>query len=137
MPWVVDTCVLIDVAEADPVFGEKSAALLDRLAGDGLVVCPVSYVELGPVFAGDAAGQDFFLNGLGVSWMEPWTAADSRLAREIWTQHVLRRRSGLARRRPVADVLIGAFAQRFQGLITRNEADFQNLVPSLKVLSPS
>ena len=27
MPWVVDTCLLIDVAEADPAFGTASEVL--------------------------------------------------------------------------------------------------------------
>ena len=29
MAWVVDTCLLIDIAEADPVCGLPSATLLD------------------------------------------------------------------------------------------------------------
>ena len=29
MAWVVDTCLLIDVAEADPTFGVASAKLLE------------------------------------------------------------------------------------------------------------
>jgi len=36
--WTVDTCLLIDVAEADPRFGIGSAHLLDRLRPDGLVI---------------------------------------------------------------------------------------------------
>lgn len=46
MGWVIDTCLLIDIAEPDPVFGIPSAILLDSTRGSGLVVCPVSYVEL-------------------------------------------------------------------------------------------
>jgi hypothetical protein len=38
MAWAVDTCLLIDVAEADPIFGIGSAQLLDRLRPDGLVI---------------------------------------------------------------------------------------------------
>ena len=34
MPRVVDTCLLIDVPEADPRFGSRSAQLLDRLRPD-------------------------------------------------------------------------------------------------------
>lgn len=58
MAWVVDTCLLIDVAEADPRFGVLSAQLLDRQRPVGLVICPVSDVELAPVFnAGEALQQ--------------------------------------------------------------------------------
>jgi hypothetical protein len=53
MPWVVDTCLLIDVAEADPAFGVASARLLDVKRVDGLAICPVTNVELAPVFNGD------------------------------------------------------------------------------------
>jgi hypothetical protein len=51
--WVVDTCLLIDVAVADPTFGNASARLLDARQAAGLVLCPVTYIELAPVFAGD------------------------------------------------------------------------------------
>lgn len=52
MAWVVDTCLLIDVLEDDPEFGRSSARLLDDHAADGLVLCPISYVELAPAFEG-------------------------------------------------------------------------------------
>jgi hypothetical protein len=44
MAWVVDTCLLIDVAEADPHFGVSSAQFLDRLRPEGLIICPMSQV---------------------------------------------------------------------------------------------
>ncbi|MGA2541531.1 MAG: type II toxin-antitoxin system VapC family toxin [Verrucomicrobiota bacterium] len=136
MAWVVDTCLLIDVAEADPRFGVGSARFLDRLRPDGLIICPVSYVELAPVFAGDETAQHQFLNNLAVSWQEPRTTADTREARKSWNRYVAGRRAGPAPRRPLADVLIGAFATRFQGILTRNEADFRQVFPTLKVLVP-
>ncbi len=34
------------------------------------------------------------------------------------------------------DVLIGAFATRHQGLLTRNAKDFARLFPDLKVFEP-
>ncbi len=40
MPWVVDTCLLIDIADADPAFAAVSAALLDDKRTDGLVFFP-------------------------------------------------------------------------------------------------
>lgn len=52
MAWVVDTCLLIDVAEADAAFGLASAGLLDRKRADALKICPATYVELAPVFNG-------------------------------------------------------------------------------------
>jgi hypothetical protein len=35
----------------------------------------------------------------------------------------------------VAEVLIGAYALRFQGLITRNPGDFQRFFPNLNLLA--
>ncbi|MCX6539760.1 MAG: hypothetical protein NT151_12625 [Acidobacteria bacterium] len=39
-------------------------------------------------------------------------------------------------RRPVADVLIGAFASTRQGLLTRNPTDFAPVFPSLTIVTP-
>ena len=136
MAWVVDTCLLIDVAEADPRFGVASAQQLERLRPDGLLICPVSDVALAPVFDADESLQQQFLQNMAVSWQEPWTEADTRAARLGWHEYVTRRRTGPVPKRPLADVLIGAFAQRFQGILTRNDADFRQLFPSLPVLTP-
>lgn len=136
MAWVVDTCLLIDVAEADPRFGIPSAQLLDRLRADGLLICPMSHVELAPVFAGDEAAQNEFLHHLAVSWQEPWTDVDTREARLAWHRYVDARRTAPHPKRPLADVLIGAFAKRFQGILTRNGADFRQVFPELKVIAP-
>lgn len=38
MPWVVDTCLVIDVLDDDPDHGRASALLLDSKASDGLVL---------------------------------------------------------------------------------------------------
>ena len=136
MAWVVDTCLLIDVAEADPSFGILSAQLLDRLRPDGLVVCPVSYVELSPVFSGDEVAQNQFLYDLAVEWQDAWSIVDTGEARVAWNRYVASRRAGPVPKRPLADVLIGAFSARFQGILTRNEADFRQVFPTLKVIVP-
>ena len=73
---------------------------------------------------------------MAVSGREPWTAADTRAARRAWHEYVTRRRASPTPKRPLADVLIGALALRFDGILTRNEADFRQLFPTLKVLTP-
>jgi len=65
MAWVVDTCVLIDVLEDDPMFGLASALTLDEYETDGLIVCPISFAELAPAFEGDPGLQEEFLAGIG------------------------------------------------------------------------
>ena len=57
-------------------------------------------------------------------------------AHKAWYEHILRKRSGTEKKRPIADVMIGAYAMRKGGLITRNEADFKTLYPSLTIFNP-
>src|ERR1700736_3309427 len=131
MAWVVDTCMLIDVLEDDPRFGRSSALTLDSHSPEGLVVCPITYAELSPAFLGDVALQDEFLHGVGVDFRHDWTWMDTLRAHEAWHSFIERRRSESLARRPLADVLIGAFASRYQGLITRNAKDFALIFPRL------
>ena len=50
--WVVDTCVVLDIALNDAAHGIKSAQLLQSKLRDGLVICGVTFVELAPAFGG-------------------------------------------------------------------------------------
>jgi predicted nucleic acid-binding protein len=133
MAWVVDTCVLLDVLEDDPEFGQVSAMTLDSLAEDGLTICPVTYAELAPAFEGNSSLQDEFLIGVGVDFRQDWIWEDTLRTHEAWNDFIRRRRSGLVPKRPLADVLIGAFATRYQGLITRNLSDFATIFPELPI----
>jgi predicted nucleic acid-binding protein len=140
MAWVVDTCILIDVLEDDPQFGRSSALALDSLAGDGLVVCPLTYAELAPAFQGKRALQDEFLHGVGVDFRQDWTWADTLRAHSAWHRFIERRRARALPRRPpapLADVLIGAFAGRYQGLVTRNAGDFAAIFPEMSLKEPA
>lgn len=136
MAWVVDTCVLLDVGLDDPNFASGSESLLDAKLSDGLLVCPVTFIELAPAFGGHLDALEEFLLQLGVEHQEGWLTKDTASACEAWTRHVQNRRRHHAARRPVADVLIGAFALRHQGLLTRNTDDFRKLFPSLRLIAP-
>lgn len=120
----MDTSVLLDVRMNDAAFGLASAQCLAAHLANGLVISPMTYVELAPAFNGDARLQEEFLEQNGVEWLEPWTHADTEGAHRLWADHVKRKRSGHGEKRPVADVFIEAFAKRFQGLITRNPKHF-------------
>lgn len=124
MAWVVDTSVLLDIHLNDPVFALPSAECLAKHLADGLLLCPVSFIELSPAFAGDSALQQTFLQDVGVDWLEPWSWLDTQAAHRLWAAHIAKKRAGAATKRPVADIFIEAFANRFQGLITRNPKDF-------------
>ncbi len=131
MAWVVDTCMVIDVLEDDPTFGAASAAVLDAHHAAGLVLCPVSYAELAPAFEGSRELQEEFLAGVGINAQVDWTREDTWEAHRAWYAYALKRRRGAVGKRPLADLLIGAFASRHEGLLTRNPTDFQPFFPQL------
>jgi predicted nucleic acid-binding protein len=136
MSWVVDTCALIDVLDNDPTFGRTSADLLEKSRRDGLVLCPITMVELAPAFDGNLDIQKYFLSQVGVDFTETWTLADTERAHHAWNGYVQSRRTNNTPKRPLADLLIGAFACRHHGLITRNPADFRRWFPKLKLRQP-
>jgi len=136
MTWVVDTCVVIDVLENDPSFGLRSATLLEQNLAEGLSICPVTFVELAPTFEGDLEQQEHFLEQAGIDSRSGWTAADTRTAHQAWHLHIAARRSGILPKRPIADVLIGAYALNRLGLITRYPRDFSQNYPNLQILEP-
>ena len=136
MAWVIDTSVVVDLVTGDPLFEPASTACLQAHLSDGLVISPVTFVELGPSFSGDDAAAEAFLKSSHIARSEFWSPADTLLAHRLWHQYQVRRRQQLVVKRPVADVLIAAFAGRFQGIITRNGTDFRNILPTLVVIEP-
>ena len=136
MSMVVDTCVILDVLEQDPTFGLASAEVLEKYAEGGLIISPLTYVELSPAFLGDETRERDFLFEIGIDLPPGFSEDDLSLAHAAWNDHIQRKRSGKSARRPVADVMIGALAQAHDGLITRNASDFRTLFPALTIVSP-
>lgn len=134
--WVVDTCIIIDITSGDGEFSTKSADAIDAKRAEGLVVAPITYVELAPSFRGDIAKQDSVLSGMGIEFDFAGNRQAVLAAHKAWYEHALRKRLGEAAKRPIADVLIGAYAVEKGGLITRNEADFKTLYPNLTIFNP-
>ncbi len=134
--WVVDTCVIIDILSGDGTFSVKSADAIDAKRGEGLVVAPLTYIELAPSFCGNVKDQDLVLSGLGIELDFAGNKDAVLTAHKAWYEHVLRKRLGAVAKRPIADVLIGAYALQKGGLITRNEADFRTLYPTLTIFNP-
>ena len=136
MSRVVDTCILIDILEDDPHFGRASALCLRHYVSDGLVICPVSMIELSPAFGGDFLRQKEFLSLCGVSYDQGFDAADVMRSHQAWNDYIQTKRLHKTQKRPVADLMIGAFSMRFDGLITRNQKDFKPWFPELKLVAP-
>jgi hypothetical protein len=134
--WVVDTCVIIDVLSGDGEFSGKSADAIDMKRDDGLVIAPITYVELAPSFDGDSNRQDSTLTGLGIEIDFGGNRDAVMAAYKAWHDHVQRKRAGQVAKRPIADIMIGAYAMQKGGLITRNEDDFRALYPNLPIFNP-
>ena len=137
MDWVVDTCVLLDILDEISPFAEAAAEALDEKSENGtLTIAPISYVELAPAFNGDRAMQDLFLENVGVN-IDFGVNTDAVItAHRAWYEHVMRKRAGAEKKRPIADIVIGAYAMQRGGLITRNESDFRSLYPALTIFNP-
>lgn len=135
--WVVDTCVILDIFEDDPQFGRVSAMLLTNLLPEGLVVCPVTVVELSAAFSGDLTEQKRFLDQAGIVYSYPWTTSDTEAAHKAWNIYVNARRRTKTPKRPLPDLLIGGYAINRSGLVTRNTSDFLPWFPRLKIHDPS
>ena len=135
--WVVDTCVIIDILSGDGEFSGDSADAIDTKRDDGLFVAPITYVELAPSFDGDSIRQDGTLAELGIKIDLGGNRDAVMAAYKAWREHVLRKRAGQAVKRPIADIMIGAYALQKGGLITRNEDDFRALYPTLTIFNPA
>lgn len=137
MTWVVDTCVLLDILDDVAPFAEAAAEALDSKADDGaLTIAPITYVELSPAFNGDRSMQDLFLRSVGVGIDFGGDVATVLAAHRAWFEHIMRKRAGLEKKRPIADIMIGAYAMQKGGIITRNESDFRSLYPNLTIFNP-
>ena len=135
--WVVDTCVIIDIVRGDREFAERSALAIDSKLDDVLTIAPITYIELAPTFGGDIEYQNSKLAELGIVSDFGGNKDAVLAAYKAWYEHVMRKRTGEVKKRPIADVMIGAYALEKGGLITRNEEDFCSLYPTLRILNPA
>ena len=136
MTWVVDTCVIVDLVERDGKFSAASAAALGSKLDDSFVIAPITYVELAPVFGGDIERQNAFLKKAWIDFDFAGDDAAVLAAHRAWYEHIMRKRAGSEGKRPIADIMIGAYAMQKGGLITRNDADFRSLFPNLTIFNP-
>ena len=136
MPWVVDTCVILEVAINDNQYGRNSAHCLEFYRNAGLLTCPVSVVELGPQFGDHVEQLSEFLRAMQFDASESWLREDTDKSIVAWSHQIDQKRKGNNQKRPVADVLIGSFAMRFEGLISRNPDHFKKTFPKLRIIVP-
>lgn len=127
----VDSNVLIDVLEADPVHGPSSKEALTRCMREGSVVaCEVVWAEVATAYAHDLPGLVSILERIGVAF-SPMTREAALEAARRW--HAYRRRRP-AERRIAADFLIGGHAlMQCDRLLTRDAGFYRSRYKGLRL----
>jgi predicted nucleic acid-binding protein len=130
---LVDSNVLIDVAEDDPVWGEWSRTALARCADEAtLVVNPIVYAEVSVAYTRVEEIERFLPASLYRREPLPFEAAF--LAGKVFLQY--RKRGGQARS-PLPDFYIGAHAAvRGHRLLTRDATRYRTYFPRLEIIAP-
>ncbi len=134
MITAVDTNVIIDVLEPDPVHGEASLGLLRRALHEGSVVaCEVVWAEVATAY--DSKMKEV-LGGLvqvGIRFM-PMSEAAAITSAECWRKYrLLSGKKG----RIVADFLIGGHALvQCDRLLTRDRGFYRTYFQKLVSMSP-
>jgi predicted nucleic acid-binding protein len=128
-----DTNVLLDIANADPVWLPWSEKEFQTAAAQGpILINPIIYAELAPAFA-NATDLDRWLDPavfqrLPLPYAAGWVAAQAFLKY---------RRSGGAKTWPLPDFYIGAHAEvEGHALVTRDAARYRTYFPKVTLITP-
>ena len=131
---LVDTCVLIDVAETESEWSHWSARMLAHWSERGpLVIAPMVFAEWSAMFF-DVADVDNAVAQFGLTWQDTPRAA-LFLAAQAHKQY--RRRGGI-KSMVLPDFLIGAHAAVTRmPILTRDPRRFTHYFAKLEVVSPN
>ena len=130
----IDTNVLLDVLEDDPVFLEPSLGALRACEVEGrLIACDLVWAEVGARFPSAEQLRDV-MDRVGVGF-SPLSVEAALEAGTAWSRY---RQRGGSRSRVVADFLIGGHAQiQADRLVTRDRGFYRTYFADLAVLDPS
>ncbi|MCK5671762.1 MAG: PIN domain-containing protein [Spirochaetales bacterium] len=127
---VIDTNILLDIFLPDPVYGESSLNLLEKMYQQGsLVICDIVYSELAPQFC-EKNFPDESLEKIGINIISSNTDTLYQ-AGQLWLQY---RKVQNGRDRIIPDFIIGSFAMN-QGdrLITRDRGFYRDYFKGLSI----
>jgi predicted nucleic acid-binding protein len=132
-PVLVDSNVLLDIATNDPTWGDWSAATLERLGGEAiLVINALVYAEVSIGFPTIEGLEAALPTDLFRREHLPYEAAF--LAGKCFLEY---RRGGGTKRSPLPDFYIGAHAAvAGYRLLTRDAARYRTYFPRLQLIAP-
>ena len=134
MITAIDTNILIDILEPDPVFGPASKEALKRCFQDGSVIaCEVVWAEVATAYGGKIKEAVNVMSRIGIEY-SPMTLEATLEAANRWYAF---RKKKKVRDRIVADFLVGGHALVLADqLLTRDRDFYRDYFKPLKVKSP-
>ena len=141
MITAVDTNILIDILEPDPVFGLSSKEALKRCLKDGAVVaCEVVWAEVAVAYAEAEEVLVDALKQMGIQF-SPIDLEAALMAARCWAEYLRQgSKQGSKRgrkRRIAADFLIGGHALiQCDRLLTRDKGFYRKYFKNLEVINP-
>lgn len=134
MITAVDTNILIDILEPDPLFGPLSKAALKRCLLEGSVVaCEVVWAEVAVAYGHSVETAVQAMERMGIQYSEMAVEATIGAAR-CWYEYL---KEGGDRRRIAADFLIGGHAfKQADRLLTRDKGFYRSYFKKLRVETP-
>ncbi len=134
MITAIDTNILIDILEPDPVFGQASKQALRRCLQEGSVIASeVVWAEVVTAYNNKKKQVVDILSRIGIEY-SPMTLEAALEAAACWCAF---RKKNKVRDRIVADFLVGGHARILSDrLLTRDRGFYREYFKGLKVISP-